>query len=100
PPRAQLRPVEQWDDEDHRADGAQDVGDIVDLGEVFTHERYHGRAFSGLDDLDRLAGDLDRLPPPDAGGERAPHGGLVALSLVERPTVVLGLADMHPVVAG
>ena len=39
PARAELGPVEQGSDDHRRADGTQDIGHVVDLGEVLAHER-------------------------------------------------------------
>ena len=80
--------------------GADDVGHVVDLGEVLAHERDERAARADVDDLDRPARDLHRLPPADVRVQRAAEVVLVDLGLIERPTVVLSLADVHPVLVG
>src|SRR5262249_31670702 len=100
PARAELRSVEQGRDDDRRADRAKEVGHVVDLGEVFAHERDNDNPLADVDELHRTAGNLRSLPPADVRMERAAQVVLVDLPFVERPAVVLVLTDADPVVAG
>ena len=47
-----------------------------------------------------MHGDIEEVPPQDARVEGASEVVLVDLALVERPPVVLVLADVKPLLAG
>src|SRR5262249_16872960 len=100
PARAELRSVEEWRDHDRRAHRTENVGHVGALGKVLAHRGGKPRAFAELDELDRPAGNVDRFPPADMGVQRAAQVVLVNLRFIERPTMVLPLTDMHPMLAG
>ena len=100
PARGELWPVEQRRDDQGRTDGTCELRHVVDPGEVLAHEEHNRDPVADIGELDRSAGDLHRLPPPDVGVKRAAQVILVDLCLVERPSVVLVLADVPPLFAG
>jgi hypothetical protein len=99
PARAELRSVEQGGDDQRRAYRTQDVRNVIDLGEVLAYQRDE-RGSAGLYELDRLAWNLHRFPPADVRVQRSTQVVLIDLFLIQRPSVVLALADTHPVFAG
>jgi ligand-binding sensor domain-containing protein len=71
-------PLESWH-------SAQDVGEIVDLGEVLAHEGNESDLVAEFDELDSPARNVHRFPPADVGVECASQVVLIDLSFVERP---------------
>ena len=73
---------------------------IVVLREVLAHQRDDRDSFADFDDLDRPARDVDRLPPADVRVKRATKVVLVDLAFVERPAMMLVLANVEPLSRG
>ena len=96
PPRRQLRPVEQDGQHERRADGAQQVGDGVEAGEVLAHHGDDRDPAAELEELDRPARHLHRLPPAQLRVQRGAEVVLQHLTLVEGPAMVLVLAVVPP----
>ena len=76
----------------HRAD---ELGDVVVVGQVLAHQRGQHQ-FGHLDELDGLAGYVHGFPPADVGVQGAAEVVLLDLAFVQRPAVVLVLADVKP----
>ena len=81
-PGAELWSVEQRSDDKRRPDGPEQVRNVVDLGEVFAHERDDGDPLTDLDELDRAAWHRHRFPPADVRVQRAAQVVLVDLLLL------------------
>ena len=100
PAGCQLRSVQQDGDDAGRADGPDDLGDLVVFRQVLAHERDDRDLLAECQELHRPAWNLHRLPPPDVRVQGASEVVLVDLGLVERPPMVLVLADVKPLLAG
>ena len=96
PARGQLGPVEQDRQHQRRPDRAQQVGHGVEAGEVLADDGDDGDPAAELDELDRPAGHLHRLPPAQRRVQGAAEVVLEDLTLVERPAMVLVLAVVPP----
>ena len=96
PARRQLRPVEQDRQHQRRPDRAEQVGDGVEAGEVLAHDGDDRDPAAELEELDRPAGHLHRLPPAQPRVQCAAEVVLQHLALVERPAMVLVLAVVPP----
>ena len=96
PARGQLRPVEEDGQHERRANRAEQVGDGVEAGEVLAHDGDDRDPSAELEELDRPARDLHRLPPAQPRVEGAAEVVLQHLALVERPAMVLVLAVVPP----
>src|SRR5262249_44719214 len=97
PARGELRPVEEEGGHEGRADRADDLTDLVVLGEVLADDVDGQRARAGLHELDGGAGGVYGFVPADAWMKDATEVVLADLTLVQRPTVVLVLAHVKPV---
>src|SRR5262249_45311077 len=95
PARRELRSVEQEGEDERGANGPDELCDVVVLREVLAYERDE-RQLGDFDELDRTARDVERFPPADTRVKDASEVVLVDLTIVERPTVMLGLADVKP----
>ncbi len=96
PARGQLWTVEEDGQHEGGADGAQQVGDGVEAGEVLAHHGDDRDPAAELEELDRPARHLHRLPPAQPRVQRGAEVVLQQLTLVERPAVVLVLAVVPP----
>ncbi|HTH90293.1 hypothetical protein [Mycobacterium sp.] len=65
PARRQLWSVEQGGENQRWANGPNDFGDVVVLGEILTHETYEGQFFPEFNELHSPASDVHRFPPED-----------------------------------
>ena len=65
PARRQLSSVEQGRENQRRANRPHDLGDIVVLGEILTHQADEGQFLSEFNELHRPASDVHRFPPED-----------------------------------
>jgi hypothetical protein len=91
-----LRAVEQQGNNEAGTDSSHEIGDLVEAGEVFAHERRSGHTASDVDEVQLALADLDRLPPKLLRIEGTGQVVLADLTLVETPPVVLVLLDTTP----
>jgi hypothetical protein len=96
PAGRQLGSVEQRGQHDCGADRLNEFRNLVAVGEVFAHERHEGE-LGDVYEFDGAARNFHCLPPLDVRVECAAEVVLVDLVCVERPSVVLVLADVTPI---
>ena len=70
-------------------------GDVVVVGQVLAHQRGQ-HEFGHFDEVDGLAGYVHGLPPADMRVKGSAEVVLLDLVFVQRPAVVLVLADVKP----
>lgn len=99
PARRQLWSVEQWGEHQRRANGTNHLGDVVVLGEILTDQADEGQLFAKINELHCPTADFRRFPSEDVWVEGATEVVLEDLRLVQRPSVVLVLANMKPLFA-
>ena len=75
PARRQLGSVEEDRDDERRPDGTEQLGDSVEAGEVLTHDGDERDPATELEELDRAAGNLHRLPPAQGRDRAFRRGG-------------------------
>jgi hypothetical protein len=69
------------------------------LGEILANQRNNCDSVTVLYELDSPARDVHRFPPANVGVKGASDAVLEDLSFVERPSMVLVLADVNPLFA-
>src|SRR5499427_1058124 len=96
PPRYELRPVEERRHDPRRADCADEVGDFVVLSKVLADQDDHGEPLAELDEVENASGYVHGFPPPHRGMQLAPEVILIDLPSIQRPSMMLVLADVEP----
>ena len=95
-----MGPIEQRRVDNGWAHGPYDLGHAVFLGEVFADEGNDDDFLAKFQELYGTSGNVHSLGPADVGVEGASQVVLIDLSFIERPTMVLVLADVEPLFSG
>src|SRR5215470_1838319 len=96
PPRWELRPVEERRHDPRRADRTDEVGDFVVLSKVLTDQGYNGEPLAELDEVENAPGNVHGFPPPHRGVQLSPEVILIDLPSIQRPSMMLVLANVEP----
>src|ERR1700722_2094223 len=96
PPRCELRPVEERRHDPGGTDRADEVGDFVVLGKVLADQAGRGEPLAELYEVENALGHVHGLPPAHRRVQLSPEVILIDLPGVQRPSMMLGLADVEP----